>query len=114
LERSFPVILAYFSKASVINRSLELEDVEVACSADDMKATDRSPFTMIRPEGTVLRKGNMGSLFRVRIDGRAKDAGGLISSPKNLCPAWLIITPTVSASSEFNMLRSGPATHKDF
>ena len=45
LERSFPLILAYFSKASVINRMLDSEaedDVEdVACSADDMKATDR-------------------------------------------------------------------------
>ena len=56
---------------------------------------------MIRPEEMVLRKGEYG--FRVRIDGRAKDAGGVISSPQKTC-ALRCVLPFLSASSELNML----------
>ena len=43
LERLIPVISSYLTMASVINWLLEVEDVEdVACSVDDIEATDRS------------------------------------------------------------------------
>ncbi len=78
LERSFPVILAYFSKASVTNRMLEVEDVEdvedVACSADDMKATDRLLCFVQR--GWFYGRENKGSGYELMGESRMQTAQG--------------------------------------